>query len=313
MSYLKIEWLNSVDFGSVLYQDGFKNRIYLDVELERPDYNVTLESDMNGDNQEIPKFRKWEKVYKFTVWMQEDLVDAFTYMSVCDSIEVTPQTGETFIVQEGSMRVEPEWEEAGCLAKTTVSFVTDYAVNSSCTENMDKSCLCVEYVTIDLKMDSASFVGFPVAPGDRAFVYSTEHIADTKFTAIVYYGNATTNAWVAESYEAGTCLELSATGETYDMIYDGTYWQLKYGYIEDVTKSAPDYTVTGYAPDGTFVTLWYDIGFGWVDGGDYAASELGTGITLALGDIVTPIDFRLEIWNHSCDYGYSATYQWTAP
>ncbi len=60
-AYLKIEYWNSVDYGYVLYQDGFKNRIYLDVELERPDYNVTIESDVNGDNQEIPKFRKWEK------------------------------------------------------------------------------------------------------------------------------------------------------------------------------------------------------------------------------------------------------------
>jgi len=50
-----------------------------------------------------------------------------------------------------------------------------------------------------------------------------------------------------------------------------------------VTKAAPNYTVTGWAPDGTFVTLWYDIGLGWVDGGDYAAADLGTGITLNLG------------------------------
>lgn len=311
MAYLKIEWFNSVDYGSVLYQDGFKNRIYLDTELERPDYNVTFESDVNGDNQEIPKFKKWEKAYKFTVWMQEDLVDAFTFMSTCDTIEVTPQTGETLIVQEGSMRVEYEWEEAGCLAKATVTFVTDYAAGGSCTQNMDKACLCVDYVDIDLKMDSASFVGFPVAPGDRAFVYSTEHIADTKFTAIIYYGNASTLSWVAETYDAGTCINLTPTGESYDLIFDGTYWQLKYGYIEDVVKNVTIYTVTGWAPDGTFVTVWYDLGLGYVDGGDYPAADLGTGIDLTLGNIVTPIDFKLEIWNHTCDYGFSEVYQWT--
>jgi len=97
---------------------------------------------------------------------------------------------------------------------------------------MDKTCLCETLVSIDLKMDSATFVGYPVAPGDYVFVYSTEHIADTKFTAIIYYGQCHDKRMGGADLPRGTCIDLTPASESYDLIYDGTYWQLKFGYIE---------------------------------------------------------------------------------
>lgn len=307
MKYLKIEWHNSVDFGSVLYHDGFVNRIYLDVELERPDYEITLEADVNGDNTEINKFKKWAKVYRFTAWMQEDLLDAFTFMSTCDSIEVTPQTGETLIVQPHSMKVEYEWEEAGCLAKATVSFVTDYAAGGSCTENMDSGCLCTESkYTINSVIDYATMI---VQPCIAIYYlgYTVEDIANKRYTGKIYTcvggGSGT---WVEQVVSAGDCVEDLAPAQNW--YYDATYWHLMPGYIILlINTSGTNVMLLGFAPDGTFSTIYYDTGGGWVE--DVTVTSEGfesTPVTIDVG-ATGNISFRFKVWNHSCDYGYTKT------
>ena len=116
--YLKIEWRNTTDLGDVYYISGLTGKMFLDVEVERPEYPVEIEADLNGDNQEIPKFRKWSKEYKFEVWGTEDLADAFTFMQIHDTINITLQTGQQISVDK--MSVEIDWEEIGCLAKIIV-------------------------------------------------------------------------------------------------------------------------------------------------------------------------------------------------
>lgn len=305
-TYLKIEWRNSVDYGDVLYQNGFTNRIYLDVEMERPEYNVTTESDLNGANQEIPKFKKWEKVYKFTCWMQEDLVDAFTFMSTCDTIEVTPQTEETLIVQEGSMRVEYEWEEAGCLAKATVSFVTDYAVGGSCTENMNAGCLCDPETGEFTKLEAYATLG-PAGDGDIELAWSTETVAGKKYIAHLYQYHTSGGLYWVElpDPEPDSCY-LNQDDST-QWLFDSLFWRLMPGYIQSITYSDPNATVKGWIPEGCFMTIAYDKGGGWVDAGTFTSEDFeDIGIPINIGSLSgTAVIFILHIWNHSCDYGNS--------
>ena len=307
--YLKIEWWNSSDLGDVLYQTGYKNKIYLDVEVERPDYNVTIESDVNGDNREIPKFKKWEKVYKIPdMHMQEDLLDAFSFMQLHDNIEVTLQTGETITVDQ--LRVEHEWEEVGCLAKVTISFTEDYTITTACASNINTTCLCDESSGEFEGINQISYLSV-ADPSKLQLIYTVANIASKRYTATLYQFSSALNAWVQLAQpDPGSCYD--NLGTVTKWIYDGTYWELSPGFISSISYAAPIATVFGWAPDGTFVTVWYDAGAGWVDAGDYIAQDLITGIEVTPGATGT-IHFRLEIWNHACDYSYSATFDLVIP
>ena len=164
-NYLCISWWNDYDLGDILYQDGYKNKIFLDVEVEKPEYNTVIESDLNGDSVEVTKFRKSEKVYKFEAWMQEDLVDAFALMQIHDNIEVTLQSGDVIQVQKHGLRAEPSWEEIGCLAKVTVTFTENYVIAGNCDENKDLGCLCASPGEFGTILEAAH-----VGPGGRRVI-----------------------------------------------------------------------------------------------------------------------------------------------
>jgi len=309
-NYLKIEWWNDHDLGDVLYQDGYKNKIYLDVEVDKPEYNVQIETDLNGDSSPITKFRRWEKVYKFECWMQEDLVDAFSFMQIHDNIEVTLQTGEVIEVAKHTMRVEPSWEEIGCLAKSTVTFTENYTVAGNCDENKDVECYCTTHGEFN-NIEDYSTPG-PAGDGDYVLRYTVEDIAGKKYTAKLYQYHTTGGLYYTEEVvEQYACYENLDDG-TY-WFYDGQFWHLFPGYIISLTKTGGfDVTVIAYILPGTFGTVYYDGGIGWVDCGDYTEDELSAGVdiqTVGMGSL--PV--RIEVWNHTCDYNYTEHEHVTMP
>jgi hypothetical protein len=213
-NYLCISWWNDHDLGDILYQDGFKNKIYLDVEVEKPEYNTTIESDLNGDSVEITKFRKWEKVYRFECWMQEDLVDAFTLMQIHDNIEVTLQSGDVIQVAKHGLRCEPTWEEIGCLAKCVVSFAENYTVAGNCDENKNMTCMCSEIEDDFLYIIAHGSMGGE--PNNTIVLsYTVEDEHDKKYTASLHQFTYAASTWVQlANPNQYTCYNNEA----------GTYW-----------------------------------------------------------------------------------------
>ena len=303
MNYLKIEWYNDHDLGEILYQDGYKNKIYLDLEVEKPEYNTTIESDLNGDAVEITKFRKWEKVYKFECWMTEDLVDAFSLMQIHDNIEVTLQSGDVIQVAKHGLRVEPSWEEIGCLAKCVVSFAENYVVAGNCDENMDLDCLCSDSGVIIGIRPIASLSSLGPNPGDYAIGYTVEDIADKKYTGGLYqYGNT---GWVSVANpDQYSCFLNNEDGTTW--IWDGQFWQLSPGYIT-LTANGADITLIAWILPGAFATVYMDLNampgpHPWTNMGDYTADQLSAGVVFPINP-PNFASFYLKVWNHSCDYG----------
>jgi hypothetical protein len=308
MNYLKISWWNDHDLGEILYQDGYKNVIYLDVEVDKPEYNVTLESDLNGDNVEITKFRKWEKVYKFECWMQEDLVDAFSLMQIHDNIEVTLQSGDIIQVAKHGLRVEPSWEEIGCLAKCIVSFAENYVVAGNCDENMDLDCYCEdtgEFAFID---DGTA----PASPEHTVILlYTVADIIDYKYTASLY--EASNNyTWLPLAVPDQYSCYVNQSDSTI-WIWDGQFWQRVPGYFyASALVGGVVYTMTGWILPGTFATIYYNAGIGWVDAGTFTADQISSGADITIIGSGT-ILVRMHVWNHSCDYGYTDEYDVVVP
>jgi hypothetical protein len=302
-NYLSISWWNDHDLGDIVYQNGFKNKIYLDVEVEKPEYNTTIESDLNGDAVEIAKFRKWEKVYRFEAWMQEDLVDAFTLMQIHDNIEVTLQSGDVIQVAKHGLRCEPAWEEIGCLAKCVVSFAENYIVAGNCDENLYFGCRCSDPGTIIGIRPVASLSSLSPSSGDYAIGYTVENIADKNYTGSLYQYIGSWNTVVNPEQYSCYYNEEDLT----NWIWDGQYWHLYPGYIDNITNAGADITVTGWVLPGAFVTVYMDVNAipgapPWTVIGNYTADELQAGIVIT----VAPPAFAslyLKVWNHSCNYG----------
>lgn len=311
MRLLKLEWSNTSDLGSILYSDGFVNKIWLDVEVERPDYETTIESEANGDNEEIPKFKKHEKVYKFELWATEDLIDAFEMMQLCNTITATLQTGQ--IINVTSLIVEPEWIEMGCLAKLTVSMKESYVITTACNENMaiDVPCDCLAPISagpIPIA-DKGTTSG---TAGDIILFYTAEVIAGCKYTGHLWeLGTTGLYDWVdLGAPVSGTCIEGPGSVK---YVFDGQYWQLYPGYFTDLQwTGAGELTATGYVLPYMFVTLYYRTpadpptgpgGGVWsISGNSYTAAEFAAGI-VKTGCAAQSYDVKATVWNHSCNYG----------
>jgi len=299
MNLLKLEWWNDHDLGDVLYQDGFKNKIFLNIEVEKPEYNTVIESDLNGDAVEIAKFRKWEKVYKFECWMTEDLVDAFSFMQIHDNIEVTLQSGDVIQVAKHGLRFEPSWEEIGCVAKGVVSFTENYVVAGNCDENKDLGCYCDETETIIGIRPVADLSSLGPNPGDYALGYTVENIADKKYTGVLYqYNGGWTTAAVPDQYTCFTNDEDSTV-----WFWDGQFWHLFPGYIITLTEpSGTEIMVTAWILPGTFGKIYYSKnGGGSVLVGTYTGDELSSGVTFTHTGVGT-YDLWITVYNHSCAY-----------
>ena len=142
MDYLKIEYTNTYDFlERILYQKGFRQILYLDADVKKPEYPIEEEGVENGEKEFNPTFLKWQKRYQFEVYAPEFLVDALTTLPLHDNVWITFQNDESNLITD--IDVDVDWEDLGetekthgCFAKVTVSFAVDYILVTACGENM---------------------------------------------------------------------------------------------------------------------------------------------------------------------------------
>ena len=61
MAIIKIEYWNTCDFADILYQTNWKQRLYIDTEISRPEYPIEIETNKDGEGNDIPEFQRWQK------------------------------------------------------------------------------------------------------------------------------------------------------------------------------------------------------------------------------------------------------------
>ena len=124
---LKIEWWDIENFvfdsGQIVYQKpAFKNRLYLNVELGKPDYQFNEEGD-NRDGYFFPEKQISEKTYKFTTLAPEYLCDVMRFIRMADYVIVTDKYGRIYNVD--TFLITPKWQTQGDLASVEVEFETN--------------------------------------------------------------------------------------------------------------------------------------------------------------------------------------------
>ena len=122
--YLKIEWWDEEDFvmdaGVIVYQAGFRNRLYLQSDLAKPEY-VFTEEGQERDGYFFPTKQISEKRYRFSFWAPEYLLDVMRLIRLSDHVQITYNGGE---YNADSFLITPEWEGNGDLASVDAEFDT---------------------------------------------------------------------------------------------------------------------------------------------------------------------------------------------
>lgn len=123
--YLKITWWDEDDFtmdaGTIVYKSpAFKNTLYLDATIAKPDYPFEEEGETR-DGYFFPIKQISEKRYRFSFLASEYLLDVMRFIRMADHAQVTLQ-GKTYTLD--SFLITPEWEAEGDVAAVQAEFDT---------------------------------------------------------------------------------------------------------------------------------------------------------------------------------------------
>lgn len=128
--YLKIEWWDEEDLvmdgNMILYSLGsstyFKNRVYLNTQLGKPEYEFEEEGEKR-DGLFFPEKMISEKTYKFNFLANEPMCDVMRLIRMADHVQVTDRYGHVYTCDQFLMT--PKWETQGNIASVDAEFQTN--------------------------------------------------------------------------------------------------------------------------------------------------------------------------------------------
>lgn len=128
--YLKIEWYDvenlMFDAGTIVYQNPtFRNVLYLNTELGKPEYGFTDEGE-DRDGYFFPIKQISEKTYKCVILAPEYLCDVMRFIRMADIVKVTDRYGRVYDCD--TFLITPTWQTQGNLASVEIEFQTDTVV-----------------------------------------------------------------------------------------------------------------------------------------------------------------------------------------
>jgi len=312
--YILIEYSNSTDFGDILYQNTFANKIYLDADVSKPEYELVEDGTENGDGEFFPDFQKWSKKYSITFYAQEFLLDALTLMALHNQINITLKNGESSNVND--IEIDYTWDSnIECWAEVVITFSTMYISQTGCNEGLSSGCQEGRYTADDVYQSDDSGVGEawwlatavpPPSNGTISFFHQND----------IGYGYSGANqlgfyrfngtVWELIEFSDGDFGEVTAMTDALFLSKQGTLYY-KIAFLRGVSdETGGDAEMFCYATgvESTFYQAQYDDGGGWVDIGDpQLASAFDGGFVVSPG--VGTFDFRIFWYTHSCEYGYS--------
>ena len=156
----KITYWDTCDVADIFYRTAFfnipqyKNIIYLDIDIGKPEYEFTEEGEEDGEGNFSPDYKRLEKQYLLQGVYPEYFVDALTLLPLHKSktgvIEVLTDRGYTGRVDR--ITVDPSWQgERGLWALTDIVFSTEFVVKTNCCGHLDKpidACLRTDFEVV---------------------------------------------------------------------------------------------------------------------------------------------------------------------
>ena len=121
--YVKLEWYDEENFvmdaGTIIYNNPrFINRLYLNTEIGKPDYQFEEEGEQR-DGYFFPEKQLSEKTYRFTILAPEYLCDVMRFIRMADHIQIT---ADGYTYNADTFLITPKWQTQGDLASVEVEF-----------------------------------------------------------------------------------------------------------------------------------------------------------------------------------------------
>lgn len=128
--YVKVEWYDledlEMDGCRIVYDLGngnyFKNYVYLNTEIGKPDYVFEDEGETR-DGLFFPEKMISEKTYKMTFLASEPMCDVMRFVRLSDRMKVTDRYGREY--QCDTFLITPKWETQGNIASVECEFQTN--------------------------------------------------------------------------------------------------------------------------------------------------------------------------------------------
>lgn len=122
--YLKLQWWDEQDFimdaGAIVYSNSFKNTLYLDSDIAKPEY-VFEEEGETRDGYFFPIKQISEKRYRFNFLAPEYLLDVLRFVRLSDHVQIS-KAGKTW--DADTFLITPEWQANGDIAVVAAEFET---------------------------------------------------------------------------------------------------------------------------------------------------------------------------------------------
>lgn len=123
---LKIEWWDDENFemdaGTIVYENGYRNRLYFCAEIGKPEYQFEEEIEKR-DGYVFPIKQISEKTYKFVILAPEYLLDAMRFIRMSDYVVITDKFGRVYHCD--TFLLTAKWQTQGDLASVEIEFETD--------------------------------------------------------------------------------------------------------------------------------------------------------------------------------------------
>jgi len=317
--YTLIEWTNTCDLSDVIYQEidgcSFKNRMYIDSELLKPEYPFKEEGEEDGNYKINILFQKWEKKQSLLVAKcPEFIVDALTAMRLHDTITITKSLRKQQLQVLAPIDVESiEYVNASVFSDcaTNVELVLllkDKVVDAACCTNTALStCFECTYTVDDIDVLTGNYYfGTPTEEldfglyelvGEAYVLIANENDVVCVTETGLKYINLNAEYWTAVPFIQNVVdTDLGSGNHSY--VITGYIYPDSYARIRVVIYDA-DLTTT--------TTINYtEI---------YEQADLTTGVTIlssTFGGVDVPVNgsvsFFIENFTLTCTYGYSQAF-----
>jgi hypothetical protein len=123
--------------GGVMYQTGFKQRLYFKSYEDYPIFDINTEKVTNGDGRAINSFSRQVNKRKLVfLGIFASQMSAFKRIEQHNNIQIV-ENGVTTIIRNPTVNLEfdTEIEPLNCLSKASIIFETSTSVKTYCNRN----------------------------------------------------------------------------------------------------------------------------------------------------------------------------------
>ena len=256
---VQIEWGSDTDLcfsdGNYIYFDGFfRFKSYITYSgIAKPQYRYApVLEERNGID--LPKRRTRTKEFKLGVLGAEHLLDALSYMPVCDTVTFRSlgKVYETVKVEMGQV----DWSRSGNVGETLITFYTDFALvtygKNAANENvvLPSDCLDVDYYAVgEITLNSIDYNNSQYVKADG----STDNIGNNLIIIVSGTGENTIRQLYRHSAAGYTLLNIPA----YAIVYDRANDRFRFNFLNNLTQGKIISFTQNNNGTGTIVSAGY--------------------------------------------------------